>query len=217
MDKIVALVMGAISGMGYTGIVILMTLESSFFPFPSEVVIPPAGYLAATGEMNLFIVIFAGIFGSILGALINYFIAVKFGRSLMLKYGKFFFITEEKFNYVEGFFERHGEITTFVGRLIPVVRQYISFPAGIARMNLPKFIFYTGLGAGIWVVVLTYVGYFVGNNLELVKSNLRTITFILIPTLIIIVIVYILINRKFRSSHKDTPNMNADISGDTHD
>lgn len=201
MEKIIALALAAVSGLGYTGIVVLMTLESSFFPFPSEVVIPPAGYLAAIGEMNLIVVILSGIFGSILGALINYYIAIKFGRSLMIKYGKFFFITEEKFQYVEDFFTKHGEITTFIGRLIPVVRQYISFPAGIARMNIFKFIFYTGLGASIWVIVLTYVGYFVGNNIELVKSNLRTITLTLIPILILIIAVYIIFNKKLKTKN----------------
>jgi membrane protein DedA with SNARE-associated domain len=197
MGKIITLILSAVSGMGYLGIVVLMTLESSFFPFPSEVVIPPAGYLASIGEMNIFIVIIAGILGSILGALINYYIAYKFGRGIMIKYGKYFFITEEKFNYVEKFFYRHGEITTFVGRLIPVVRQYISFPAGIAKMNIFKFVFFTALGASIWVVILAYVGYFVGNNIELVNENLHTIILILIPVLVIIVALYVYLNKKF--------------------
>lgn len=203
MHKIVAVVLSLVSGMGYTGIVVLMALESSFFPFPSEVVVPPAGYLATTGEMNIFIVIAAGILGSVLGALLNYYIAVKFGRSLLIKYGNYFFITEEKFNKVEQFFDKHGEITTFVGRLIPVIRQYISFPAGIARMNLFKFIFYTALGAGIWVVILAYVGYFVGNNIDLVKENLKTITFILIPLLICLIIGYVYVNKRIRLASND--------------
>ncbi|MBC7197369.1 MAG: DedA family protein, partial [Deferribacterales bacterium] len=180
MDKIVAFIVASIGGMGYIGIVLLMALESSFFPFPSEVVVPPAGYLASQGEMNIFLVILSGILGSILGAFVNYYIAYKYGRNLLITYGKYFFINEEKFKKIESFFITHGEISTFVGRLIPGVRQYISFPAGLAKMNLTKFIFYTALGAGIWVVILAYVGYFIGNNIELIREKLHIITIIII-------------------------------------
>ncbi|UOD34611.1 DedA family protein [Deferribacteraceae bacterium V6Fe1] len=196
MDKIVAFIVASIGGMGYIGIVLLMALESSFFPFPSEVVVPPAGYLASQGEMNIFLVILAGILGSILGAFVNYYIAYKYGRNLLITYGKYFFINEEKFKKIESFFINHGEISTFVGRLIPGVRQYISFPAGLAKMNLSKFIFYTALGAGIWVVILAYVGYFIGNNIELIREKLHTITIIIIPFIIIIIMLYIYINKK---------------------
>jgi len=195
MDKIVAIIVSSIGGMGYIGIVLLMTLESSFFPFPSEVVVPPAGYLASQGEMNIFLVIFSGIIGSVLGAFVNYYIAYKYGRNLLITYGKYFFINEEKFKKIESFFINHGEISTFVGRLIPGVRQYISFPAGLAKMNLSKFIFYTALGAGIWVVILAYVGYFIGNNIELIKEKLHIITIIIIPFIIIIIMLYIVINK----------------------
>ncbi len=198
--SIVAFILSAISGMGYSGIVILMALESSFFPFPSEVVIPPAGYLASQGKMSMIVIIIAGILGSVIGALANYYIAVYFGRTLLIKYGKYFFLTEEKLEKVETFFNNHGEITTFVGRLIPVIRQYISFPAGLARMNIFKFIFYTALGASIWVIILAYVGYAVGNNIELVKQNLHKITLILIPALIILVIVYIIIKKRGKNA-----------------
>ncbi|MBZ4672665.1 MAG: hypothetical protein JG762_895 [Deferribacteraceae bacterium] len=196
MDKIVAFIVASIGGMGYIGIVLLMALESSFFPFPSEVVVPPAGYLASQGEMNIFLVILSGILGSILGAFVNYYIAYKYGRNLLITYGKYFFINEEKFKKIESFFITHGEISTFVGRLIPGVRQYISFPAGLAKMNLSKFIFYTALGAGIWVVILAYVGYFIGNNIELIREKLHIITIIIIPFIIIIIMLYIYINKK---------------------
>ena len=200
LKSIIAFILSAISGMGYPGIIILMTLESSFFPFPSEVVIPPAGYLASQGQMNLLIIILSGILGSIIGALINYYIAFFFGRNLLLKYGKYMFLPEEKFNKVEKYFNNHGEITTFIGRLIPVIRQYISFPAGLAKMNIFKFVFYTALGASIWVIILAYVGYFVGNNIELVKHNLHIITLILIPVLILIVILYIMFKKKKKNA-----------------
>ena len=153
----VTFLVNTVGKLGYAGVVLLMALESSFVPFPSEVVVPPAGYLASKGEMNLFLVILAGTVGSILGALLNYWIAARFGRDFLLKYSKYFFIDKEKFDKFEVFFNTHGEITTFVGRLIPVIRQYISFPAGLVRMDLKKFIFYTGLGAAIWCTILENV------------------------------------------------------------
>ncbi len=169
---VVTFLVHTVGRLGYAGVILLMALESSFVPFPSEVVVPPAGYLASLGQMNIFLVILSGIVGSILGSLLNYWIASRFGRDFLLKYSKYFFINTEKFARFEVFFNTHGEITTFVGRLIPVIRQYISFPAGLVRMNLKKFIFYTGLGAAIWCTVLAYVGYFVGNNIDIIKENI---------------------------------------------
>ncbi len=126
-----------------------MFLESSFFPFPSEVVIPPAGYLAARGEMDLAMVILMGILGSLLGALFNYWLSLKFGRPFFERYGRYLWISKRSLDRAERFFDEHGHITTFVGRLLPGIRQYISLPAGVARMNLFLFCLFTGLGASI--------------------------------------------------------------------
>lgn len=199
---VIAWITKVVSQLGYLGIVILMGLESSFIPFPSEIVIPPAGYLASQGQYNIYIVIIAGVIGSILGSLLNYWIADRFGRGFLLKHSKLFFINEEKFNKFEVFFKTHGEITTFVGRLIPVVRQYISFPAGLVKMDLIKFIIYTGLGALIWCTILAYVGYFVGNNKEFIKENVNTIMYYLIPCLILLVFIYIIVY-KVRKNKKN--------------
>jgi len=198
LESFVQFVLGMVSDMGYTGIVILMALESSFIPFPSEVVVPPAGYLAARGEMNIYLVVLSGTAGSLIGAVANYYIAVFMGRRLLEKYGKYIFLKPERLEKIDKYFRKHGEITTFVGRLIPGIRQYISFPAGLGRMNIPKFCFFTSLGAGIWVVVLAVLGYFVGNNLELIKSNLHPITLITLCLLAVIVIIYIFWNKKGR-------------------
>lgn len=184
LADIVNFVVDTVGSLGYAGIFIMMFLESSFFPFPSEVVMVPAGYLAYKGEMNLFLAIFFGILGSLAGALLNYFLAVKFGRAFLIKYGKYFFIKEETIDKMEDFFKRHGHISTFSGRLIPAVRQYISFPAGLARMNLLVFSIYTTLGAGIWVIVLTLLGYFIGDNEALVKEYLRYIIIGILLTLV---------------------------------
>ena len=187
----VTFLVNTVGKLGYAGVVLLMALESSFVPFPSEVVVPPAGYLASKGEMNLFLVILAGTVGSILGALLNYWIASRFGRDFLLKYSKYFFIDKEKFDKFEVFFNTHGEITTFVGRLIPVIRQYISFPAGLVRMDLKKFIFYTGLGAAIWCTILALVGYYVGNNIDIIKENVDHIMIFVFPALFLLVALYV--------------------------
>ena len=165
-----------IGKMGYRGIISLMFLESSFFPFPSEVVMPPAGYLAWKGEMSLTLVILSGIFGSILGALFNYWLAVKLGRPFLLKYGKYFFISQDSIEKADKFFQKHGHISTLVGRLLPVIRQYISLPAGIARMPMKTFMLFTTIGAGSWVCVLTFAGYLLGEHQDLLKEYLHVIT-----------------------------------------
>lgn len=186
LETVINIIVNSVSSLGYTGIFLLMFLESSFFPFPSEIIMIPAGYLAFTGEMNMTLAIGMGVLGSIGGALFNYMLAIKLGRPLLHKYSRWLFMTEEKLEKMEIFFRNHGEISTFVGRLIPGVRQYISFPAGLAVMKLPKFCFYTGLGAGIWVTILTWIGYSVGENQELVKEySHQAIGYILLAALIV--------------------------------
>lgn len=172
----VAWLVETIGRLGYAGIAGLMFLESSFFPFPSEVVMPPAGYLAWRGEMSLWGAIAAGIVGSVLGALFNYWVAVRLGRPLLLKYGRYFLVSEESVSKAERFFIRHGHVSTLVGRLVPVIRQYISLPAGIARMPLGTFTAFTALGAGVWVVALTLVGYLLGEHQEGLGRYLHVIS-----------------------------------------
>ena len=179
-----------IGNMGYTGIISLMFLESSFFPFPSEVVMPPAGYLAWKGDMSLLLVLLSGIFGSILGALFNYWVAVKLGRPFLLRWGKYFFISPESIQKADDFFLKHGHISTLVGRLIPVIRQYISLPAGIARMPLKTFTIFTTLGAGLWVCVLTFMGYLLGEHQELLSKYYNFITIGCLILAIIIIFSY---------------------------
>lgn len=189
-----------IGRMGYTGIVSLMFLESSFFPFPSEVVMPPAGYLAWKGEMSLTLVLLAGIAGSLLGALFNYWLAVKLGRPLLLKYGKYFFISEESIDKADKFFQKHGHVSTLVGRLLPVIRQYISLPAGIARMPMKTFMLFTTIGAGAWVIVLTFAGYLLGEHQDLLKEYLHVITLACVGLAVLIAGGYILYIRRRRKS-----------------
>ncbi|NJD39243.1 MAG: DedA family protein [Geobacter sp.] len=170
MHTLVNWLLETIGTMGYPGIFLLMAMESSVIPVPSELVMPPAGYLIHRGSMDWLPVILAGTFGSLAGAYANYFAAHYLGRPLILKYGRYVLIPPDKFERVESFFLRHGEISTFIGRLLPVVRHLISIPAGVAGMNHLKFSAYTVLGAGIWCSILTWIGYAIGQNQALVVA-----------------------------------------------
>lgn len=189
-----------IGSLGYLGIFLLMTIESSFIPFPSEVVLIPAGLLISQGEMSFAIVLVLAILGSLLGAFLNYFLALHLGRrmvnALILKYGKIFLLNNNTLIKSEAYFDKHGEITTFLGRLIPGIRQVISIPAGFSRMNLARFTVYTSLGAGIWSLILIYLGMLLGENCILIKENLNLLIYMLIPISVFIVVIYLLIKRE---------------------
>jgi len=171
---------------GYLGIFLLMVIESSFLPFPSEIVLIPAGYLASEGQMSVGLIMSSALAGSMLGAFINYYLALTLGRKILQKYGKYFFINEETLERMESFFAKHGAISTFIGRLIPGIRQLISVPAGLSRMSLAVFSTYTALGASIWAFVLTMLGYFIGENQELIDVYLKQITMAVLFILAII-------------------------------
>jgi membrane protein DedA with SNARE-associated domain len=203
MGEIVNFIVDTVGSLGYIGIFVMMFLESSFFPFPSEVVMVPAGYLAAKGEMNIYFAIGAGILGSLAGAVFNYFLALKYGRAFLSKYGKYVLVKEETLQKMEDFFAKHGHISTFSGRLIPAVRQYISLPAGLAKMDLWKFSLYTSLGAGIWVMILALLGYFIGQNQDLLHEYLRVIIVSILVILAIGIFIYIRIKMKKEIMKKD--------------
>ena len=157
----------------YLLIFVLMTVESSFIPFPSEVVVPPAAYLACTkGDMNVFAVVLVATAGALCGALINYFLSLWIGRPLVYSFadsrlGHALLINREKVENAEKYFDSHGAVSTFIGRLIPAVRQLISIPAGLARMNLGVFCIFTALGAGIWNGILAVLGWWLGRTVPL--------------------------------------------------
>ena len=184
--------------LGYAGVLSLRALESSFFPFPSEVVVPPAAASARDGEMTLLLVIVAGIAGSLIGAMFNYWLALKLGRPFLLKYGKYVLISEKSFAKSEEFFLKHGEIGTFVGRLLPGIRQVISFPAGLAGMPLGRFLLFTGLGSGIWVTILAVIGWWVGRDPAGVAEQLGRVMAWVLPALLVVVIAYVVWQRRKR-------------------
>ena len=171
--------------LGYKGIVLLMTVESSFIPFPSELIIPPAAILASQGEMNIFLVILFGVIGSLIGAIINYFLAFYLGRAIIYqiadhRFLKVFLLNSAKVQKAEKFFLKYGNASTLIGRLVPVIRQLISLPAGFSKMNFKSFIWFTALGSAIWVTILAMLGYFFGANQELFLKYYREVFYLLI-------------------------------------
>ena len=191
---------------GYPGIVVLMAIESSIIPLPSELVMPPAGYLAAKGELSLPLVIACGALGSVLGALANYGLAAWLGRAFVHRLGRYLLVSEKSLERSERFFASHGEISTFVARMLPVIRHLISLPAGLARMPMPRFVSFTALGAGIWCTVLTLIGWTIGRKENVLLGTLNAqvrreagqVMTIIIPVLIVITLVYVWWNRRRR-------------------
>ena len=155
---------------GFIIIFIFMTIESSFIPFPSEVVMIPAGFLAYRGALttgipwlDLVLAVFFGLLGSLAGAYVNYYLSVWLGRPFLHKYGRYFFLSEEHLDRAEEIFRKYGDIATFVCRLLPAIRQLISIPAGLSRMPLGRFTLFTGLGAGIWTAILAGIGWYLAH------------------------------------------------------
>ncbi len=189
-----------ISNLGYVGIFLGMMIESTIFPLPSELILIPAGALVAKGEMTFPLVFLTAVAGTILGALINFLFAMFLGRGLVnllvKKYGRFLFITEGRLKKADAYFNAHGEITTFVGRLIPVARHVVSIPAGFSRMNILKFLIYTALGAGVWSSFLIYIGYLFWDKMEWINGHLSSFYLPILFFAVITIIIYLLIHKK---------------------
>lgn len=199
LEQIVTWVTDTVLRLGYPGITILMMIESSAIPFPSEIIMAPAGYNVAHGRMSFFWVMVAGVSGSVIGALINYSIA-HWLDGWLRRHGRWLLIKPASLDRAEAFFRRHGEIGTFIGRLVPVVRQLISIPAGLAGMRLERFVAFTALGAGIWCFILTYIGYVVGQHSDLlleaeVHRRVGGVLLFLLPGLVVLGGMYALVYR----------------------
>lgn len=184
-EAIVQWVLDLTHGLGYTGVVILMAIESSFLPLPSELVIPPAAWLASEGKMNLYFLVLAGTVGSVIGASVNYFLSKWLGRPIIYKLAKkkvlkALGVTSERIEKVEKMFLNDAKKSTFIGRLIPVVRHLISIPAGFCKMPYGQFVLYTALGSFVWVAILSVLGYFLGSNRELLQQYYHEISWFLL-------------------------------------
>jgi membrane protein DedA with SNARE-associated domain len=162
-----------ISSGGYLGIVLAMGIESACIPLPSEVIMPFSGYLAFAGRFNLYLVSVAGAFGCVVGSVAAYGVGIWGGRAFILPYGKYVLISNKDLSTAERFFAKHGDWAIFISRLLPIIRTFISLPAGIAKMNFPKFVLYTFLGSLPWCFVLAYVGKVLGENWMAIKGYFR--------------------------------------------
>lgn len=180
-----------IARFGYFGIFVMTFIESTFIPIPAEITLIPAGFLVAQGEMDGVVVLVVSVLGTLGGSLCNYWIAYHYGRRILIRYGRYFFINEQKLQKIEHFFDKHGSISAFTGRLLPGVKHFISFPAGLARMNLRNFCFYTMSGGTIWCSILIYLGFVIGENDALIKKNLQVVNTILIVFVACLIAFYI--------------------------
>lgn len=200
--------LGFTQKIGYGGVFLLMTIESTFIPYPSEIIIPPAAFLAQQGELNIFLVIILGALGSVFGAVINYILSFTLGRKLVYflarqKWARIFLINEQKIKKAENLFLKNGSWTTFWGRLIPGIRHLISIPAGFSRMPFLLFLFYTFSGAIIWVTILALLGYFFGAQQELLRNYYHELTLIIIILSILLIIYFFIKNRAKRQLPKN--------------
>lgn len=216
LESFINLLLAFSEGLGYWGVVFLMAVESSFIPFPSEVVVPPAAYLASQGVLNIYLVIVAGIVGSLIGASLNYYLAKTLGRSVIYKLvnhklAKCFLIDEAKIKKSEDFFLKYGKISTFTGRLVPVVRQLISIPAGFSRMNFVSFLFFTFIGSGIWIVILAILGFTLGANASAL-SNYYHLIKIAVLGLAAFFVLFLLVKTVIRTKKNSiSPKMAAGV------
>jgi membrane protein DedA with SNARE-associated domain len=206
LEHLVNWLLQTLRDVGYPGIVALMAMESSILPVPAELVMPPAGYWVAKGEMNAWIVLACGTVGSVLGALANYWMAHVLGRAFVRRFGRYVLLSERSLDRAERFFADHGEISTLVGRLLPVLRHLISIPAGIARMSVSRFVTFTALGAFAWCSVLTGIGYFLGRHEDALPSHeevqryVGRVMWIVVPLIVVGVTIYVIRHRRRRAA-----------------
>lgn len=195
IEKLIALLAGwiiaVISTLGYGGIVLLMAIESACIPLPSEIIMPFSGYLVFKGEMTLWGVAFAGAIGCVLGSIPAYYLGAYGGRPLVEKYGRWVLISHHDLRLADRWFEKYGEIIIFIGRLLPAVRTFIAFPAGVSRMNMPRFIAYTFVGSLIWCYFLAYVGMKFGENWATLKVYFHQFHVVLAIAAVVFAIWYI--------------------------
>jgi len=184
-------IIGVISTLGYGGIVLLMAIESACIPLPSEIIMPFSGYLVFKGEMTLWGVAMAGAIGCVIGSIPAYYLGMYGGRPLVEKYGKWVLISHHDLHIADRWFEKHGEIIIFIGRLLPAVRTFIAFPAGIARMHMGKFILYTFTGSLIWCWLLAYAGMKMGENWEGLKVYFHEFHYVIVFAAAVFMIWYI--------------------------
>jgi len=205
VERLIAWLLTTLLSLGYPGIVVLMAIESSVLPLPSELVMPPAGYWVAKGRMSLPAVLICATAGSVIGALANYWVAQLLGRAFVRRFGRYVLLSEHSLERAERYFAAHGEISTLVGRLLPVIRHLISIPAGIARMPLGRFVTYTAIGAFAWCAVLTGIGYFLGLHEDALRNEevqryVTRVLWVIIPLIVVGIATYVVLQRRRRAA-----------------
>ena len=205
LEKIIAIVatwiISVISTMGYGGILLLMAIESACIPLPSEIIMPFAGFLVFKGELTLWLVALAGAVGCVIGSIPAYYVGMYGGRPLAEKYGKYILLSKNDLDMADRLFAKYGEIIIFIARLLPAVRTFIAFPAGVARMNMPKFIMYTFIGSLIWCWLLAYAGMKFGEHWDKLKVYFHEFHYVIIVAGVIFLIWYI--RRHFKHAQQE--------------
>src|SRR5256884_5624048 len=191
LRPIVEVITSIITTMSYPGIFFLMILESALIPIPSEIIMPFSGFLVSAGKLDVVYVVLAGSFGNLVGSMIAYFVGVRLGRAFVLKYGKYVLLKKSHLELTESYFQKYGDRSTFVSRLLPAVRTYISLPAGVAKMNLKKFASYTLVGSIIWNFALTYLGIKLGEQWTNIRHYSSYFDAMVIAGVIIVIVVFI--------------------------
>jgi membrane protein DedA with SNARE-associated domain len=189
-------VVHVIETLGYFGIFIMMALESACIPFPSEVIMPFAGFVVHEGHLDFLGIVIIGTLGNLVGSLIAYYVGLKGGRPILERYGKYILITSEKLDWADDIFNKYGSVTVFVGRILPVIRTFISLPAGIARMDIKKFTLYTTLGCLPWTLVLAYLGVILGQNWSILTNYFHILDVILVIAIIALILYWVYKFRK---------------------
>ncbi len=183
--------MQLINNWGYVGIFILMCLESTVIPVPSEIVLIPVGYLCLKGDMNCVLAFGSSVLGALVGSLLSYVISLSLGRRILINYGKWFFLPNNRFYQIEQIFLKHGKISIFISRLLPVFRHFISIPCGIYKVNINSFVLLTTFGAVIWSIVLLSFGYYIGDNLDLALKYVKFLEYFLIVSVATVIFVFV--------------------------
>lgn len=186
----------SVEAFGYFGMFFMTFIESTFIPLPSEITLIPAGYLLFQGQIQLIPAMFASLSGTLLGSLLNYVIAYKYGRKLFINHSKYFFLKKGQLLKLELYFSKYGNISTFFGRMLPGIKHFISFPAGLAKMNLKLFCFYTLAGSFFWLSTLLYLGYMIGINEELINQYVKKIHYVVFACCVISILFFCIKTRK---------------------
>lgn len=201
IESILNAIVEFVSAFGYLGVFIMTFIEGTFVPIPSEITLIPAGYLVSQGGFSFYALVLCSILGTLCGALCSYYIAYKYGRQIIVRYGQYFFLDDAKLAKMEDFFKVHGPFSAFVGRIAPGVKHFISFPAGLAKMDVKLFSIYSALGGGMWVTLVIIVGYVIGDNADEIHHYMHEIL-LCVSAIIIVAIIFYVYNHKKRRNHK---------------